>query len=140
MYVLALYECILCCSFHPYIFFNDDHVSLTFLGFKITPDGNLVDPKTGAIVEEQLLTKELRYGLVRQRVNFEEDYNAWDRYIQPVMITCIHQCICLQIYRFTMIEHLCYVMGIEFMSDPDDSYVLTVDNMKKMLAIQMRFR
>ena len=39
-----------------------------------------------------------------------------------------------------MIEKLCYVMGIQYMSDPDDSYVLTVDNMKKMLAIQMRFR
>ena len=39
-----------------------------------------------------------------------------------------------------MIEKLCYVMGIHYMSDPDDSYVLTVDNMKKMLAIEMRFR
>ena len=53
---------------------------MTFLGFKITPDGNLVDPKTNAIMEKQLLTKELRNGLVLQRVNFEEDYNAWDRY------------------------------------------------------------
>ena len=39
-----------------------------------------------------------------------------------------------------MIEKLCYVMGIQYTSDPDDSYVLTVDNVKKMLAIQMRFR
>ena len=31
-------------------------------------------------------------------------------------------------------------MGIQYMSDPDNSYVLTIDNMKKMLAIQMRFR
>ena len=43
-------------------------------------------------------------------------------------------------YRFTMIEKLCLVMGIQYMSDPDDSYVLTIDNMKKMLAIKMRFR
>ena len=67
-------------SFHPYIFFNQDHVSVTFLGFKITPDGNLVDPVTNAVMERQLLTKELRNGLVLQRVNFDENYNAWDRY------------------------------------------------------------
>ena len=74
------YEYVSYCSFHPYIFFNHDHVSVTFLGFKITSDGNLVDPKTNAIMEKQLLTKELRNGLVLQRVNFEEDYNAWNRY------------------------------------------------------------
>ena len=39
-----------------------------------------------------------------------------------------------------MIEKLCYVMGIQCIQDPDDSYVLTVDNMMKMLAIQTRFR
>ena len=41
--------------------------------------------------------------------------------------------------RFTMIRKLCTMMGFD-MSDPDDTYVLTIDNMKKMLAIQMRFR
>ena len=99
MCALALYECVLCCSFHPYIFFNRDNVSLTFLGFKITPDGNLVNPKTGVIVEEQLLTKELRYGLVLQRVNFEEDYNAWDRYdhYRPILILCMFHCMLTRI-------------------------------------------
>ena len=52
--------------------------------------------------------------------------------------------VCIYVYvymlRFTMIEKLCYVMGIQYMSDPDESYVLTIDNMKKMLAIKMRFR
>ena len=66
-------------SFHPYIFFNRDHISMTFLGFKITPDGHLVDPKTNGVIEQQLLTKELRNGLVLQSVNFDEDYNAWSR-------------------------------------------------------------
>ena len=33
------------------------------------------------------------------------------------------------------------VMGLEYLSDPDPSYVLTdVDNVIKILAIQMRFR
>jgi len=59
---------------------------VTFLGFKITPDGNLVDPKTNTVMERQLLTKELRNGLVLQRVNFDEDYNTWDRYIYSYVI------------------------------------------------------
>ena len=39
-----------------------------------------------------------------------------------------------------MIEKIATVMGIEFPYDPDESYVLTVDNLIKILAIQMRFR
>ena len=35
---------------------------------------------------------------------------------------------------------MCNIMGIEFAHDPDDSYELTADNVKKMLAIYMRFR
>lgn len=31
-------------------------------------------------------------------------------------------------------------MGIEFPHDPDKTYELTTDNVKKMLAIYMRFR
>ena len=39
-----------------------------------------------------------------------------------------------------MIEKIAMVMGIEFLYDPDETYVLTVDNLIKILAIQMRFR
>ena len=41
-----------------------------------------------------------------------------------------------------MVEKLATVMGLipENVKDPDESYVLTVDNLLKMLAIQMRFR
>ncbi|XP_060604558.1 E3 ubiquitin-protein ligase rnf213-beta-like, partial [Ruditapes philippinarum] len=35
---------------------------------------------------------------------------------------------------------LCKVMGIDMEHDPDDTYELTTDNVKKMLAIYMRFR
>ena len=31
-------------------------------------------------------------------------------------------------------------MGVEWPCDPDDSYELTTDNLKKILAIHMRFR
>jgi len=35
---------------------------------------------------------------------------------------------------------MCSVMGIENVHDPDATYELTADNVKKMLAIYMRFR
>ena len=71
-------------SCHPYLFFNRDHDSVTFLGFKITPDGNLVDPMNNEAIERGLMTKELRNGLAQQRVNFDEDYNAWSKLVIPV--------------------------------------------------------
>ena len=43
-------------------------------------------------------------------------------------------------YRGQKIEKLCGVMGVEWPCDPDDSYELTTDNLKKILAIHMRFR
>ena len=39
-----------------------------------------------------------------------------------------------------MIQKISTVMGIEWPYDPDETYVLTVDNLIKILAIQMRFR
>lgn len=39
-----------------------------------------------------------------------------------------------------MIQYLCRVMGMEWGHDPDETYELTGDNVKKILAIHMRFR
>lgn len=39
-----------------------------------------------------------------------------------------------------MVQKLGTVMGLDWLCDPDPSYVLTIDNLIKMLAIQMRFR
>ncbi len=39
-----------------------------------------------------------------------------------------------------MIQKIGMVMGLDWVVDPDDSYVLTVDNVVKILAIHMRFR
>lgn len=35
---------------------------------------------------------------------------------------------------------MCNIMGIDMVYDPDPSYELTADNVKKMMAIYMRFR
>jgi len=46
----------------------------------------------------------------------------------------------LNVCRLTKIEKMCNVMGIDMAYDPDPTYELTADNVKKMLAIYMRFR
>lgn len=107
-------------SCHPYIFFNQDRVSITFVGFKVTGNGDLVDPSTGGVIERAIMSSQLYTGLKQNRVNFEDDYRSWSKAF--------------------MIEKIATVMGIEFPHDPDETYVLTVDNLIKMLAIQMRFR
>ena len=58
---------------HPYLFFNQDHNTLTFLGFYIDSNGDLVDPGTGETLEQGLLSKPLRNGLQAQGVDFTTD-------------------------------------------------------------------
>ena len=43
-------------------------------------------------------------------------------------------------FRTEKIQLLCSVMGMGFEFDPDEWYELTGDNVKKILAIHMRFR
>ncbi len=108
------------CSSHPYIFFNEDNVSITFIGFMVTQNGDLVDPAQGAVLEQAIMRPQLYTGLKQNRVNFDEDYRQWK--------------------KDQMIIKIATVMGFDFLYDPDDTYVLTTDNLIKMLAIQMRFR
>ena len=96
-------------------------MSFTFVGFLVTSDGDLCDPtQHGAIIERGIMTQQLYTGLKAQRVNFDEDYHQWPKDV--------------------MIQMISTVMGVEWPHDPDPTYVLTVDNLIKILAIQMRFR
>ena len=104
-------------SSHPYIFFNKDY-SLTFVGFIINSNGDLVDFKQ-TVLEPRILTPQQYTGLIRNGVNFGEDCHKWK--------------------EDTMREKIASVMGVET-HNPDESYVLTLDNLIKILAIQMRFR
>lgn len=107
---------------HPYIFFNQDRSCITFVGFKVTRNGDLIDPAHSRdVLEQGIMTQQLYTGLKAQGVNFDDDYRNWAK--------CV------------MIQKILTVMGIERdCSDPDSTYVLTVDNLIKILAIQMRFR
>ncbi|XP_077862841.1 E3 ubiquitin-protein ligase rnf213-alpha-like, partial [Saccoglossus kowalevskii] len=105
---------------HPYIFFNNDHVSMTFLGFVIDQNGSLVDPSNNQIIEPSIMTREVKRGLEMQGVNLKVRFD--------------------DLTRDDKINQLCQVMGIEWAFDPDETYELTTDNVKKILAIHMRFR
>ncbi len=66
------------------------------------------------------MTPQLYAGLLHNKVNFADNHNHWT--------------------KEKMIEKISTVMGVDFPYDPDETYVLTVDNVMKILAIQMRFR
>ncbi|MCJ8738386.1 hypothetical protein PDJAM_G00035330 [Pangasius djambal] len=109
---------------HPYIFFNDDHESMTFIGFHLRlNDENGVDafdPSTNRIIRKNIMTKELYIGLQHNKVPFNINFD--------------------DLPRADKIEHLCSVLGVKWPSDPDETYQLTMDNILKMMAIHMRFR
>ncbi|KAK3585584.1 hypothetical protein CHS0354_036771 [Potamilus streckersoni] len=106
---------------HPYLFFNPDGHTITFLGFNIDRNtGNLIDQQTRQVLETAIMPINLYDSLVRNRVPIQEDFDS--------------------LPRESKIERLCRVMGNEMPHDPDDTYELTTDNVKKILAIYMRFR
>ncbi|XP_061196022.1 E3 ubiquitin-protein ligase rnf213-alpha-like [Saccostrea echinata] len=108
-------------SAHPYLFFNPDHHTMTFLGFNISKmNRNLVDNQTGQILERNIMTPHLWDALIGNRVPLQENFEDLNRYEK--------------------LERLCRVIGNEFPHDPDETYELTTDNVKKMMAIYMRFR
>ncbi|KAM3924826.1 E3 ubiquitin-protein ligase RNF213-like [Leptodactylus fuscus] len=109
---------------HPYIFFNNDHVSMTFIGFHLQPNNaggvDAINPRNNTIIETNVMTPQLYEGLRHQRVPFNIDFD--------------------RLPREEKISRLCLVLGIEWPFDPDETYELTTDNILKILAIKMRFR
>ena len=106
---------------NPYIFFNEDLQTMTFLGISISKNLDLLDSfDSNRLKEKKAVSRQLYNTLKMNQVDLDEDCNSWD--------------------RSKIISVLANVMGIQFPIDPDPYYVLTIDNLKKMLAIQMRFR
>ncbi|XP_054463285.1 E3 ubiquitin-protein ligase rnf213-alpha [Anoplopoma fimbria] len=109
---------------HPYIFFNDDHVSMTFIGFHLQPNEqnsvDAIEPISGRVIKKNIMTTALYEGLKLQRVPFNLNFDS--------------------LPRGDKIERICSVLGIQWPLDPDETYELTTDNILKMLAIHMRFR
>nr|XP_046210346.1 E3 ubiquitin-protein ligase rnf213-beta isoform X1 [Oncorhynchus gorbuscha]XP_046210347.1 E3 ubiquitin-protein ligase rnf213-beta isoform X1 [Oncorhynchus gorbuscha]XP_046210348.1 E3 ubiquitin-protein ligase rnf213-beta isoform X1 [Oncorhynchus gorbuscha] len=115
---------------HPYVFFNADRFSMSFLGFHVmrSPVGNTlnaVDPQSHAVLMGDVMTHELLQGLQRQGISLTEDFDG--------------------LPRAEKIKRISRVVGakkgmMKGTFDPDPTYELTADNVMKMLAIHMRFR
>jgi hypothetical protein len=118
---------------HPYLVFNRvesegeaGSATFTFVGFKMSKSGDLLHPELEhTVIKEKVATPELLQDLIQQGVDLNEDWKSWSR---EKMIFKLATVIGLKVSRPSDIQ------------DPDRSYVLTVDNLIKMLAIQMRFR
>jgi hypothetical protein len=82
--------------------------------------GDLLNPVDQRVLEPAIMTPALYKGLLHNRVNFADSHQTWTKEL--------------------MIRKIATVMGVDYIYDPDQSYVLTVDNVIKILAIQMRFR
>ena len=106
-------------SSHPCIFFNQDGLTITFVGFIVNSSIDLLDDKR-ELLERKVMSKSLYEGLKLQGVNLDDDHNLWS--------------------KEAMINKISTVMGLNDVKDPDKTYVLTVDNVIKILAIQTRFR
>uniref|UniRef100_A0A3P9BT85 RING-type E3 ubiquitin transferase n=1 Tax=Maylandia zebra TaxID=106582 RepID=A0A3P9BT85_9CICH len=114
---------------HPYIFFNADHMSMSFLGFNVQSYRqntlNAVDPRSNAVLIHDVMSQELFQGLQRQRISLTEDFDQLPRADKIKRISCV----------------VGAKKGIaDKRFDPDPTYELTADNVMKMLAIHMRFR
>ncbi|XP_077886537.1 E3 ubiquitin-protein ligase RNF213-like isoform X3 [Ictidomys tridecemlineatus] len=109
---------------HPYVFFNGDHVTMTFIGFHLQPNENgsvdAINHLNGKIIKKDVMTEELYRDLLLQGVPFNVDFD--------------------NLPRHEKILRLCQPLGISWALDPDETYELTTDNMLKILAIDMRFR
>uniref|UniRef100_A0A8C8S421 RING-type E3 ubiquitin transferase n=1 Tax=Pelusios castaneus TaxID=367368 RepID=A0A8C8S421_9SAUR len=109
---------------HPYIFFNEDRVSMTFIGFHLKPNNtggiDAINPMSGNIIKKDVMTIQLYQGLLLQRVPFNVNFDT--------------------LPRAEKLEKLCLVLGIQWPMDPDETYELTTDNILKIFAIEMRFR
>uniref|UniRef100_UPI00358DE57A E3 ubiquitin-protein ligase rnf213-alpha-like n=1 Tax=Myxine glutinosa TaxID=7769 RepID=UPI00358DE57A len=105
---------------HPYIFFNADHTSMTFLGIHINAQYNAISPVTGQVILEHAMSQQMYKQLLFQRVPFNINFDG--------------------LPRSDKINYLSLVLGVDSPFDPDEMYELTTDNVLKMMAIQMRFR
>uniref|UniRef100_A0A1I8GFF8 ATPase_AAA_core domain-containing protein n=3 Tax=Macrostomum lignano TaxID=282301 RepID=A0A1I8GFF8_9PLAT len=107
---------------HPYLLFNQDGTTFTFVGFTVSQQGHLLDSATNDVVQEDIMSPQLYQSLIAQRVRLQERFE--------------------DLSRQNKIERMRMVFGHSDTNfpDPDPSYELTMDNVKKMLAIYMRFR
>ena len=108
---------------HPYIFLNEDRHTMSFFGIYITEQMDQLDSfDAQRVIGKKVFSKELYKTLKFNKADLDQDCATWD--------------------RNKIISILSNVMDNSVIpwTDIDPYYVLTIDNLKKMLAIHMRFR
>ncbi len=66
MYIINSF-CFVFLSYHPYLFFNEDGISITFVGFNANRQGDLLDPITESIIERNAMTPQLYTGIITNK-------------------------------------------------------------------------
>ena len=70
----------ICFSPHPYVFFNYDGQTMTFLGFNVDRQtGDIQDPRNQMVLEQGVMPRALQDGLIRNRVALNENFDALNR-------------------------------------------------------------
>ena len=64
---------------HPYLFFNQDGHTMTFMGLWVDKDGNLIDANCKTMIQKQFMTKNLRQLMNVNKVELMEEYNKWKK-------------------------------------------------------------
>ena len=52
---------------------------MTFVGFHIDSNGNLIDPDRHVIIQQNLMSRHLRTGLHVQKVDMQTNYESWSK-------------------------------------------------------------
>ena len=110
---------------HPYVFFNADMTTFTFLGVRVH-NSNLLD-SNGHVLAHRVMTPDLEQQIKRQA--YDEPHILGENFDNLP-----------QKQKFAK---LCRVLGVENEMkgrNVDMNYELTQDNVMKLLAIHMRFR
>ena len=114
-------------SLHPYIIFNADKQTFTFMGIYLDRrQYKFIDPNTNELLNmtEIQIPPNMRIELLKQRIPIYDNFNEFP--------------------RTKKINVLRYVMGLDNVgmvnADPDSTYELTLDNCLKLMAIHMRLR
>ena len=124
-------------SHHPYIFFNEDGVTMSFFGISLDRNYNLINPDTGEILENNIMSKNLYEQLRHQ--NRQDQIPIFNMNFDnlPEQLKLRVLCRVLGVEKENLKDHS-NMNGELF--DPDPSYKLTSDNVKKLLAIYMRIK
>ena len=64
---------------HPFLFFNGDRETFTFIGFTLDNHGAMLNPVTGGIIEENMMHGHLKDVIEDQGVELSKDYNKQSR-------------------------------------------------------------